>query len=66
MQYLRLLVASAMLSGVSLIPCFAQVALAGYKYIKFDFPGATATEARGINDVGQIVGWYADGAGKHH
>lgn len=32
----------------------------------FDYPGATRSIAAGINDVGQIVGWYADQNGDGH
>jgi uncharacterized membrane protein len=37
-----------------------------YRFISFDYPGAAgATMASGINDAGQVVGAYADGAGEH-
>jgi hypothetical protein len=32
-------------------------------YTTFDVPGANQTH--GINDAGQIVGWYGDGGGYH-
>ncbi len=32
-----------------------------YNYISIDYPGAETVEARGVNDVGQIVGNYHDG-----
>ena len=32
-------------------------------YTTIDFPGATATDANGINSSGEIVGAYADGGG---
>src|SRR5581483_10718041 len=31
-----------------------------YQYTPFNVIGATQTEATGINDAGQIVGWYID------
>src|SRR5258708_21548282 len=32
----------------------------------FDYPGATQTAAKGINDLTQIVGFYVDSANKAH
>jgi hypothetical protein len=37
----------------------------GYTFDFIDPPGATETYAAGINDAGQIVGWYADSTGGH-
>jgi probable HAF family extracellular repeat protein len=34
----------------------------GSTYTSIDVPGATVTQARGLNDTGQIVGVYFDGA----
>jgi hypothetical protein len=31
-------------------------------FVTVDFPGATSTQIYGINDFGQIDGWYADTA----
>src|SRR5438477_8670953 len=38
-----------------------------YTFSPIDYPSATAgtTVARGINDAGQIVGFFSDGAGTH-
>jgi probable HAF family extracellular repeat protein len=33
-------------------------AFARKKYVTLDFPGASNTAALGINDRGEIVGWY--------
>ena len=35
-------------------------------YSTLDVPGSIATEAIGINDLGQIVGYYTDAAGNEH
>jgi probable HAF family extracellular repeat protein len=35
-------------------------------YTSFDYPGASFTEAYGINDNGQIVGFYEDANGHDH
>jgi probable HAF family extracellular repeat protein len=34
-------------------------------FTPIDFPGASATFASGINNSGQIVGWYTDETGTH-
>jgi probable HAF family extracellular repeat protein len=36
---------------------------ASYTFITFDVPGAIHTEAHGINEKGQIVGWFQDATG---
>lgn len=33
-------------------------AYSGGTYASLDFPGASDTDALGVNDAGQIVGWY--------
>jgi uncharacterized membrane protein len=35
-------------------------------YTTLDYPGATQTVAQGINDLGQIVGYYVDDRGGLH
>ena len=37
-----------------------------YLFTSLDVPGATRTEARGINDSGQVVGFYDDASGISH
>jgi len=37
----------------------------GTSYTELEYPGATTTWARGINDGGQIVGDYTDSSGRH-
>ena len=39
---------------------------AGYTFESFSLPGATQTYAMGINDLGQITGFYVDAAGAYH
>jgi probable HAF family extracellular repeat protein len=36
------------------------------RFTRLDFPGAGSSQAFGINDRGQVVGEYKDGAGKFH
>jgi hypothetical protein len=44
-----------------------QLGLNGsFNFVSFDYPGATATNARGINSRGDVVGFYVDSAGKTH
>jgi hypothetical protein len=40
--------------------------LTGGNYTSIDFPGAGLTWAFGINDRGEIVGFYLDSAGGQH
>ncbi len=40
--------------------------LSGDNYTTFDVPGATTTEAYGINNSGEIVGTYVDAGGIQH
>ncbi len=37
-----------------------------FTFATFDAPGATSTDAYGINDAGQIVGVFHDAGGKTH
>jgi probable HAF family extracellular repeat protein len=37
-----------------------------FEFSTIDYPGATATQAVGINPRGDVVGLYVDGAGKRH
>jgi probable HAF family extracellular repeat protein len=39
---------------------------ADYRFTKIDFPNSTATDARGINARGDIVGAYDDADGVRH
>jgi probable HAF family extracellular repeat protein len=36
-----------------------------YAFTTLDVPGASSTVARGINDAGQVVGFFSDGSGTH-
>ncbi len=52
--------------AISAMVLGAGVALATtYTYTSFAYPGATETYAYGINDSGQIVGYYHDGSTYH-
>ena len=45
---------------------FSQPALAiTYNYTQIDVPGASFTVAVGINNSGQVTGFYQDGSGQH-
>src|SRR4051794_39418700 len=56
---LRLAVALALASG-------GRVDAGGYVFQTIDVPGASATAPQGINDAGQIVGFYRDSGGVGH
>ncbi|MGC2697220.1 MAG: hypothetical protein WA738_15655 [Candidatus Angelobacter sp.] len=40
---------------------FAQINSPNFRYVAIDFPGAFFTDATGINNFGEIVGFYAQG-----
>jgi hypothetical protein len=57
-----------LLSGLmawSLLAALPGPAQAQYDFTTLDVPGAASTFALGINDAGQIVGSYSDGARDH-
>jgi probable HAF family extracellular repeat protein len=39
---------------------------AEFTYTTLDVPGSALTQANGINDAGQIVGYYEDASGREH
>jgi len=58
----------AVLAGLfvfGLMPTVSLDAQSTFTFEKVDFPGATSTQATGINDVGQIVGTYRIGDSSH-
>ena len=57
---------SAVLSLSVLLSTVVAAQDAEYTFTTVDVPGAVTTEARGINDTGQIVGWFIDGTVVHH
>jgi uncharacterized membrane protein len=57
MRPLRVLLACVALS----VAAVAQINTTNFKYVSIDVPGSVATEARGINNNGEIVGWYQTG-----
>jgi probable HAF family extracellular repeat protein len=54
---------SAVLSVSALLSTLVAAQDASYTFITFDVPGAIHTEAHGINETGQIVGWFQDATG---
>jgi hypothetical protein len=58
-KLLQALVVCLALSGVA----FSQINSSTYHYVAINFPGASSTEARGINNFGEIVGFFTTGAG---
>ena len=57
-----LFLASTLTISFSLSMALVKEARA-YSFTSLDVPGATATEAYGINDAGIVVGWYTDATG---
>jgi probable HAF family extracellular repeat protein len=50
---------------VGLIVCTPATTMAGFVFTTIDVPGATFTDAAGINNAGQIVGTFSDATGTH-
>lgn len=69
-------VVAAVLGGVSLTVALSAAAVNAYRgtaigqdeavFFSVDYPGATLTNAQGINPGGEIVGYYNDTQGKQH
>jgi uncharacterized membrane protein len=57
---------TAAMVGAVLMLVGTPTAARAFTFITLDFPGATATEASGINPEGQIVGDYTDASGVVH
>jgi probable HAF family extracellular repeat protein len=57
---------SAVLSLSILLSTLVAAQDASYTFTTFDVPGATNTEAFGINAAGQIVGVFGDATGSVH
>jgi probable HAF family extracellular repeat protein len=49
--------------ALSLLWSMGVVSAATYSFTTLDFPGATQTEAYGVNDAGHVVGVYQIGSG---
>lgn len=54
------------ISGYVFCPCHGFLRNPDGSFISIDYPGATSTYVYGINDSGQIVGYYTDGAFNRH
>lgn len=48
------------------LSCATGMAQRAPQFISFDPPGSTATNADGINNNGDVVGWYMDSSGVQH
>src|SRR5713226_7707791 len=60
---------SGSILGTLLVTFFlftAERAAAAYSFADVNYPGASWTVALGINDSGQIVGFYSDTSGVRH
>jgi len=62
----RLLLIAGTASALALMPAAASAAAAPGQYTTIDVPGATTTLAVGVNDLGVVSGFYADGNGNDH
>jgi hypothetical protein len=60
MQKIRARILASLLS--LLATSYACSAFATYVFQALDYPGATFTDVRGINNYGQIVGYASDGS----
>jgi hypothetical protein len=61
-RYCRCLIG---LVAISLLFLASSAHSTGYKFKTLNVPGASSTQAWGINNAGQIVGSYDDGTGSH-
>ena len=54
--------------GMRGLPCLAVTGASAQSLVftTIDFPGAVLTNAQGINDQGEIVGFYTDTTGRTH
>ncbi len=59
---------TAIVVGVFLVACLSRVngKEGTFVFSTIDFPGATLTNAQGVNAGGDAVGFYNDAAGKTH
>ncbi len=48
------------------LTCFAQVPAGNFRFQNIDVPGATSTSVGGINNLGQVAGFFHDSAGAVH
>ena len=53
------------LSAVALIITASSLRASAFTFTTIDVPGATATEAFGINAAGDIVGFFTNASGAH-
>lgn len=56
---------SRSLSVAVLLGVMASAAFGQFTFTSLDNPAGSATQPFGINDLGQIVGYYIDGSGYH-
>ena len=65
-RHSALLLRTVVVLGAVLILVGTPATALAFNFITIDVPGATSTEASGINPEGQIVGNYTDAAGTLH
>jgi uncharacterized membrane protein len=61
-----ILSAAAAVGALLASPLTAQAGLIGYTFTEIEAPGSIITSPLAINNLGQIVGTYVDGAGNGH
>ena len=68
-KYFLAVLAITWLAGAAIADATSGFLKTGAGYSSFDYPGAVNTYAYGINNAGQIVGYYvgyySDGSGKY-
>ncbi len=66
LRHTTLLLRTVVVLGAVLILVGTPATARAYTFITIDVPGATSTEASGINPRGQIVGHFLDASGADH
>jgi opacity protein-like surface antigen len=62
----RALLAAGAAAAAALVPATASASAAHGRYTTIDVPGAAATFAVGVNDLGVVGGFYVDNSGNDH
>jgi hypothetical protein len=59
-------VASIPIASVAQLPTRAPTVSQSFSFAAINFPAATRTRARSVNDLGDIVGFYSDASSVRH